>query len=346
MIDLIVNNAQKNIDCVDFSKLKNKRVLLTGCTGLIGIHLLSALKLLKDEYNIEIYCLINSDFEAPFDAFFKDCFVVKGDLVKSDSIDYLLNIFSENQVGVDYIIHSAGYAQPKKFTEDKLNTILLNTKTTSELFKLLNPGGSFLFLSTSELYSGLDSENITEDEIGTTTPDHPRSCYIDAKRCGESIVHSFKERGFNAKIARVSLSYGPGTKKNDSRVMSDFVTKALANNQINLMDDGQSIRTYCYVSDTTEMLWNILLHGKDTVYNVAGTSKISILGMANKIAEILNCEVSCPKDNANTLQGNPKIVNLSLHKYISEFDKKEFVPIDYGIETSVEWIKTFYKEEF
>jgi len=346
MIDLIFDNAQKNIDTVDFSKLDNKRILLTGCTGLIGIHLLSTLQLLKKQYNIDIYCLVHGDIEPPFDAFFKDCFVVKGDLVKSDSIDYLLNIFSENQVGVDYVIHSAGYAQPKKFTEDKLNTILLNTKTTSELFKLLNPGGSFLFLSTSELYSGLDSENITEDEIGTTTPDHPRSCYIDAKRCGESIVHSFKERGFNAKIARVSLSYGPGTKKNDSRVMSDFVTKALANNQINLMDDGQSIRTYCYVSDTTEMLWNILLHGKDTVYNVAGTSKISILGMANKIAEILNCEVSCPKDNANTLQGNPKIVNLSLHKYISEFDKKEFVPIDYGIETSVEWIKTFYKEEF
>lgn len=346
MVDLIFNNAQKNIDNIDFSKLDNKRILLTGCTGLIGIHLLCTLQLLKKQYNIDIYCLVHGDIEPPFSIFFTDCFVVKGDLVKSDSIDYLLNIFSENQLGVDYIIHAAGYAQPKKFTEDKLTTILLNTKTTSDLFKLLNRGGSFLFLSTSELYSGLDLENITEDHIGTTTPDHPRSCYIDAKRCGESIIHSFKERGFNSKIARVSLSYGPGTKKNDSRVMSDFVTKALANDKINLMDDGKSIRTYCYVSDTTEMLWNILLHGKDTVYNVAGISKISILDMANKIAEILNCEVSCPKDNTNTLQGNPKIVNLSLQKYISEFHKEEFVPIDYGIETSVEWIKTFYKGEF
>jgi nucleoside-diphosphate-sugar epimerase len=346
MLNLILDNAQKNIDTVDFSKLNNKRILLTGCSGLIGIHLLSTLKLLKSKYNIDIYCLVHDFPEPPFDVLFKDCFLVKGDLVKSDSVDYLLNIFSENQVGVDYIIHAAGYAQPKKFTGDKLNTILLNTKTTSDLFRLLNPGGSFLFLSSSELYSGLDIENINEDLIGNTTPDHPRSCYIDSKRCGESIVHSFREKGFDAKIARVSLTYGPGTKKNDCRVMSDFVTKALKNGIITLMDDGQSIRTYCYISDTTEMLWNILLHGKETVYNVSGTSKVSILEMANKIAKILNTEVSCPKDNKNSLQGNPKVVNLSLEKYITEFNKKEFIPIDYGIGRTVEWIESLYKEEF
>ena len=339
MLELIFNNAQRNIDVVDFSKLNNKRILLTGCSGLIGIHLLSTLKLLKNKYNIEIYCLVHGAPEAPFDTLFKDCFVVKGDLVKSDSVDYLLNIFSENQVGVDYIIHSAGYAQPKKFTEDKLNTILLNTKTTSELFKLLNPGGSFLFLSSSELYSGLDIENISEDLIGTTSPDHPRSCYIDSKRCGESIVHSFKEKGFDVKIARVSLTYGPGTKQNDCRMMSDFVTKCLIDGELKLIDDGQSIRTYCYISDTTEMLWNILLHGKDVVYNVSGIFKISILDVANIIAEKLNCEVIVPKTNESELRGNPKIVNLSAKKYINEFGKKEFVSIDYGIEKVIKWIK-------
>jgi len=346
MIDLIIDNAQKNIDCIDFSKLNNKRILLTGCSGLIGIHLLSALKLIKSKYNIDIYCLVHNDPEPPFDSFFKDCFVIKGDLINSDSVEYLLNIFSENQIGVDYIIHSAGYAQPKKFTENKLNTILLNTKTTSDLFRLLNPGGSFLFLSSSEVYSGLNIENITEDLIGTTTPDHPRSCYIDGKKCGESIVHSFKEKGFNVKIARVSLSYGPGTKKNDCRVMSDFVTKSLQNGIISLIDDGQSIRTCCYISDATEMLWNILLHGKETVYNVSGIHKISILEMANKIAKILNSKVLCPKNNQGSLSGNPKLVNLSIDRYISEFNKSEFVSVDYGIEKTVEWIKSFYKEEF
>ena len=137
----------------------------------------------------------------------------------------------------------------------------------------------------------------------------------------------------------MSLTNGPGTKKNDCRVMSDFVTKCLIDGELNLIDDGQSIRTYCYVSDTTEMLWNILLHGKDVVYNVSGMSKISILDMAKIIAKKLNCEVIIPKNNESELKGNQKIVNISSKKYIDEFGKKEFVPIDDGIEKVIEWIK-------
>jgi nucleoside-diphosphate-sugar epimerase len=341
MLDLIFNNAEKNIESVDFSKLKNKRVLLTGCTGLIGINLLATLKMLneKHNYDIEIFCFTHRSPEQLFDPLFKGCFLLNGDLTKSDSIDILGNIFAENQWGVDCIIHTAGYAQPKKFTEDKFSTIFLNTQTIYNLFKLLNPGGSFLFLSSSEIYNGVDIENIEENFIGTTTPDHPRSCYIESKRCGEAIIHAFREKGYDAKIARVSLTHGPGTKKNDCRVMSDFVTKCLIDGKLNLIDDGQSIRTYCYVSDTTEMLWNILLHGKDVVYNVSGMSKISILDMAKIIAKKLNCEVIIPKNNESELKGNPKIVNISSKKYIDEFGKKEFVPIDDGIEKVIEWIK-------
>ena len=39
------------------------------------------------------------------------------------------------------------------------------------------------------------------------------------------------------------------------------------------------------------------------------------------------------------LGANPKIVNISSKKYIDEFGKKEFVPIDDGIEKVIEWIK-------
>ena len=45
--------------------------------------------------------------------------------------------------------------------------------------------GKFLFMSTSELYSGNDNFNIDESQIGTTTPSHSRACYIESKRCGD-----------------------------------------------------------------------------------------------------------------------------------------------------------------
>lgn len=346
MIDLIIENGKLNNEKIDFSKLKNKRILLTGCTGLIGINLLSSLKLIKDDYNIEIFCLVNKYPEYPFNYFFEGCFVVQGDLTNSDSINYLLNIFSENQSGVDYIIHAAGYAQPKKFTKDKLNTILLNTKTTSELFKLLNHGGTFLFISTSELYSGINEDSIKEDRMGSTNTDHSRSCYIDSKKCGESILYSFKDMGYNIKIARVSLCYGPGTKEDDSRVISEFVKKGILKNKIDLLDDGESIRTYCYVSDATEMLWNILLNSKEIVYNVGGKSKVSIVEIAKKIANQLHCEISIPDKNQESLKGNPQLVNISVEKYLKEFGNKNFIDIDSGIYKNINWIKYFYGEKY
>ena len=346
VIDLIIENGKLNTEKIDFSKLKNKRILLTGCTGLIGINLLSAIQLVKDTYNIEVFCLVNKIPEYPFKHFFEGCFVVQGDLTNSDSINYLLNIFSENQYGVDYIIHAAGYAQPKKFTGNKLNTILVNTKTTLELFKLLNPGGTFLFVSTSELYSGINEENIKEDRMGSTNTDHSRSCYIDSKKCGETILYSFKEKGYNIKIARVSLCYGPGTKKDDCRVISEFVKKGILENKIDLLDTGESIRTYCYVSDTTEMLWNILFNGKDIVYNIGGISKVSILEIAKKIANELHCEVSIPEKNDKSLGGNPQIVNVSIEKYLKEFGNKNFIDINFGISKNVNWIKYFYEKKY
>ena len=66
----------------------------------------------------------------------------------------------------DYIIHAAGYSQPAKFLDDKVKTIKLNTLSTIELLKKLNPQGKFLFVSTSELYNGLEKEFVTESDIG------------------------------------------------------------------------------------------------------------------------------------------------------------------------------------
>ncbi len=343
MIDLILNDAKRTIGRIDFSLLKNKRILLTGCTGLIGLHLVSVLSLLKEKYNLSIFCLINNDIDDIVKPLFKDCFVYKGDLITTNNINFLLDHFSEQLNGVDYIIHAAGYAQPKKFTSNKLSTLLLNTQVISDLFKLLNPKGTFLFCSTSEVYSGIEKENITEDSIGVTSPEHPRACYIESKRCGEAFMHSFKELGYNSKIARISLAYGPGIKLYDERVLSNFIEKGLKKGYIDLLDSGSAIRTYGYVSDITEMMWNILLFGKHTTYNVAGISKTSILDLAKAVGDKLNREVVL-LDNVNfSFDGNPKIVNLSLDKYLSEFNKPDFVSLDEGINNTITWQKLLYK---
>ncbi len=334
MLEIIYNDGERVANSLDFSKLQNKKVLVTGASGLIGLHIISSLKALKEKYNIDVCCWVNSHVDKKFKDLFKSFTTIVADLTEPNKIS---DLYLEKKF--DVIIHSAGYAQPQKFTGDKMNTIRLNTQTIDNLFSILKENGTFVFCSTSEIYSGLIKENIDETEIGSTTPEHPRACYIESKRCGETICHAYAEKGYDVKIARISLAYGPGTRINDSRVMHNVIQKGLQEKKIVLLDSGSSIRTYGYVSDIVEMLWNIALHGKSRVYNVAGISKVSIKELAELISKKIDCNLSIPNDDTSGLSGNPKLVNLSIEKYTNEFNKSLFVDIDEGLNKTIEWQK-------
>ena len=56
------------------------------------------------------------------------------------------------------IIHAAGYGQPGKFLNYPFETFKLNTQVTEHLLGLVKKNGSFLFISSSELYSGLNKD--------------------------------------------------------------------------------------------------------------------------------------------------------------------------------------------
>lgn len=335
-MNIIEKEAKEIVGKIDFEQLRNKKVLITGASGLIGIYLTACLKQIKEEYNIHISVWYQNDLKYPFWKIFEDCSQIQSDIcniVNTHTID-----------GYDIIIHAAGYGQPNKFMDDKSKTIRLNTIVTEELLKTkLKPNGKFLFISTSELYSGNNSENITENEIGTTNTNHPRACYIEGKRCGEAICYAYKEKGYDIRIARLSLAYGAGTKPNDQRVLNQLIEKGLTKDSIELMDDGSAMRTYLYIKDCVEILFNILLHGKETVYNVGGKSKTSILNLAQLIGIKLGKAVSAPQLN-NGLQSAPKVVNISIDRYLNEFKKKDFVSLEEGITNTIEWQKKLYEK--
>jgi UDP-glucuronate decarboxylase len=331
-MSIIEKECKEIVKNINFEQFRNKSILVTGASGLVGLYFVNCLRQIKDKLNINITVWIKSDIEKNFINLFDGCTIIKEDITNYNSFKDLPNY--------DVIIHSAGYGQPSRFMDNKVKTISLNTTATINLFEKLNKNGNFLFMSTSELYSGLDSESIKEDQIGTTNTDHPRSCYIEGKRCGESICHSYKS-SFDVKIARLSLAYGPGTKVNDQRVLNSLIQKGLLSDKIELLDGGDAIRTYCYITDVIEILFNILLFGKKTVYNVGGKSKVSILELANLIGNELDKEVIVPKVK-NELSGNPKVVNISIDEYINEFNKKEFISLEDGIKNTISWQKKLY----
>jgi len=283
-----------------------KRLLITGAYGLVGSNIC---KLLERDY--------------------PDIEVTK---VKCDELgDIVGHRF-------DYIIFASGYGQPIKFAADKIDTIQVHAMLPDTLFRVfIKPGGSFLYISSSEVYSGARPPH-KETDIGTTTPQHPRACYIEGKRCGEAICMAYREQGYDVKIARLALAYGPGTKKGDTRALNQLIEQALTKKKIQLLDSGKASRTYCYVDDVAELMLNILFKGKDVVYNVGGESTVSIKGLAELIGEIVGCPVEAGADG---LVGAPADVKLDMRHTLSEFPLK-FTPIMEGLKRTITYQRQLY----
>jgi len=328
-MNFLKEDINRVIENIDFTSLKDKKVLITGASGLVGFYLTQCVKRLQNEFNIEVYLSYKNNIPS----YLKDYYDFPYTEIKED----ITSVKLEPKF-FDVIIHSSGYAQPMKFLSDSLTTIKINTHATINLLDSLKPDGKFLFVSTSELYSGNNNFNIDESQIGTTTPSHNRACYIESKRCGETICHSYITSGYDVKIARLSLAYGPFTKLGDLRVLNSIIDKGLNNDTIELMDDGSALRTYCYITDVIEMFWNVLLHGKEVTYNVSGFSNISIKELAENVGQILDKKVIAPL-SLDGLVGSPKVVNISSEKYINEFQKQNFIDMGYGLENVIEWMK-------
>src|SRR3990167_6527135 len=378
LAQIIIDDAKNSTKGIDFLELKNKTVLITGASGLVGTYLLAGLSNVSQKnYPKKIYAVCQSNPEKHWQEitdsylllmffwvtlansvnFLRIIYAVcqsnpekhwqeitdslKTTVMRGDLCD---DAFTNKLPEADIIIHASGYGQPGKFMANPIKTTKLNTTVTIKLLEKLKPKGKFLFISSSEVYSGLSNPPHRENQIGTTNTDHPRSCYIESKRCGEAIVFSARNQGIDAKSARLSLAYGPGTKTDDKRAINGFIGRALTERKIELMDAGEALRTYCYITDATQMMWNILLHGKENIYNVGGISRTTIAKLAKLIGKITKVPVIIPKLKKRALASAPEDVRLDLQKVTKEFGKKDFVSLKNGLRRTIEWQKELYKQ--
>ena len=335
---LLEGEAKSVLANISLDPLEEKKILITGATGLLGVNLISCLRTfsLNTKYKPRITAVIHSPIEDDFQQLyeFENLKVVQGDLAENEFISSLGNY--------DFIIHAAGYGQPGKFMVDQVKTLKLNTLSTFSLLDRLSKDGRFLFLSSSEVYSGLLDFPYKEDQIGTTNTTHKRSCYIEAKRCGEAICNAFRNQGVQAFSGRLALAYGPGTKKFDNRVLNSFIERGLLQKKIALQDDGSANRTYCYITDAIEIMFHILFNGNNPIYNIGGKSKTTIAQLAHSIGKLLNANVEIPLQS-NKNDGAPDDVALDMGLIAEEFGKTEYCSLDYGLIKTINYQKFLYR---
>jgi len=328
----------KNCEVFDF---KNKTVLITGANGLIGGFLADFLHYLNVEYDYNIKIILTSLSANPK----RLKHLLSEDNVMYFSTDLTVTGVAQH-LDIDYCFYCAGYAQPGKFLSNPYKTFTLNVNGLRYTLKNIfynNKKAKVIYISSSEVYALNDnSEPHREEDFLNISLSHKRIPYILGKVSGEYQVNIFRDLGFDAKSARVSLCYGPGHVMDDSRVMSDLTRKGIENDTLKLFDDGTSFRKYQHISDCCIMLFNILFRGKSEVYNVGGKEEVTIYDMANIIGNKFNKEVVKGEVNNEVASSAPKKVSISLDRYETEFDKFDFMSFRDGMKNYLNW----YEDEY
>ena len=278
---------------IDYDKLKNKSILITGARGLIGSFLIDVIMLAneKNDLNCKIYALgLSSHGKERFKDYLNNPLF--------EYIEHDVNNELKLESDVNYVIHLASNTHPLAYASEPIKTITTNIIGTYNLlnFAVSKNVDRFLFASSVEIYgeNRKDVELFDEKYCGYLNSNTLRAGYPEGKRCGEALCQAFKEeKELNIVIPRFSRIYGPTLLKNDSKAISQFLFKALNNEDIVLKSEGKQYYSYTYVYDAVYAMLLIMLNGENgEAYNISypETDK-RLFEIANIIAESVNKKV-------------------------------------------------------
>ncbi|MFM7069988.1 MAG: NAD-dependent epimerase/dehydratase family protein [Actinomycetes bacterium] len=259
------------------------RVLLTGAAGLIGSHLAEHL-------------LDRGDDVVAIDNFVSGSPANVAALQDRSAFTFVEADVAEPwpDLGVfDAIAHLASPASPSDFGRIPIQILRAGSiGTLSALELAADQGARCLVASTSEVYGEPLVHPQHESYFGNVNPVGPRSCYDEAKRFTEAAAMAFRRsRDANTVIVRIFNTYGPRMRPTDGRVVSTFVSQALAGAPITLHGVGSQTRSFCYVDDQVRGIVAALESDHPGPINLGNPAEFTVREVAEMVLELTGADV-------------------------------------------------------
>ena len=316
--------------------IKNKKIFMTGGAGFIGTKLCS---LLADENEVFIYdSLRRNSIKTTNLLSHRNVQLFRGDILDSSQLQQLITT-----IGPGIVIHMAAIAGIDTVIRSPTATMKVNLLGTYNILEAIKPYVSeverFINFSTSEVFGDYTYKAEETRSTNLAPVGEARWTYSVSKLAAEHLAHSYyKEFGMPVVNLRPFNVYGPG--QVGEGAIHVFVTKALANEKIEIHGDGAQIRSWCYIDDMVQGVL-LCLEKKKAVGNVFNIGNprgtITINDLAEKVVRLIGSKskiVHVPKTYVDV---ELRVPSIEKAKRILGYEPK--VDLDEGLKRTIEWYR-------
>ena len=259
------------------------RVLITGAAGFLGSHL--AERFIADGHDVvglDNFITGHRDNLVPFER--EPRFAL---------LEHNISTYTRVDGPLDGVLHFASPASPVDYLELPIQTLKVGSLGTHNALGIaLAKKARFFLASTSEVYGDPLVHPQTESYWGNVNPIGPRGVYDEAKRFGEAMTMAYhRVHHVDTRIVRIFNTYGPRMRPRDGRVVSNFIVQALNGEPITMYGNGSQTRSFCYVSDEIEGIYQLFLRGDAQPVNIGNPVEHTVRQLAELVVALTGSSV-------------------------------------------------------